>query len=84
MHNKSVRTSVTLDDDIHELASIYANARGITLGAALGELIRKALPAARSDSSSIEMGSHGLPVFRSRGRAITPEMVRKFQEDDRE
>jgi hypothetical protein len=79
-----MRTSVTLDDDIHELASIYATARGITLGAALGELIRRAQQTARSDSSSIEMGSHGLPVFRSRGRVITPEMVRKSQEDDRE
>jgi hypothetical protein len=84
MHNLYMRTSVTLDDDIHELASIYATARGITLGAALGELIRKAQQAERSDSSSIEIGAHGLPVFRSRGRVITPEMVRKFQEDDRE
>jgi hypothetical protein len=84
MQYSHMRTSVTLDDDIHELASIYANARGITLGAALGELVRKGQQAPEAASSEIEMGPHGLPVFRSRGHVITPEMVRKFQEDDAE
>jgi hypothetical protein len=37
-----MRTNVTLDDDVHQLASIYASAKGITLGAAISELIRKA------------------------------------------
>jgi hypothetical protein len=41
IHNGGTRTSITLDDDVHELAIIYAHARGITLGAALGELVRK-------------------------------------------
>ena len=77
-----MRTSVTLDDDVHELASIYAEARGITLGAALGELIRRGQRAPEAVSSEIEMGSHGLPVFRSRGHVITPEMVKRFQEDE--
>lgn len=37
-----MRTNVTLDEDVHQFASIYAQAKGITLGAAIGELIRKA------------------------------------------
>lgn len=84
MQNQNMRTSVTLDDDIHELASIYANARGITLGAAIGELIREGRNPAASRSSEIEMGRHGLPVFRSRGRVLTSEMVKAAQEDDPE
>lgn len=84
MHNLGMRTSVTLDDDVHELATIYAHARGITLGAALGELVRKGQRAPVEVSQEIEMGSHGLPVFRSRGRVLTSEMVKRAQEDDPE
>jgi hypothetical protein len=82
MHNVGMRTSVTLDDDVHELAAIYAHARGITLGAALGELVRKGQRASVEKSHEIEMGSHGLPVFRSRGRVLTSEMVERAQEDE--
>jgi hypothetical protein len=84
MHDYCMRTTVTLDDDVHELAMIYARARGIPLGAAIGELIRNGRLAKGADFSSIIMGSHGIPVFRSRGRVITSEMVREAQEDDRE
>ncbi len=40
MQNGFMRTTVNLDDDVYELASVYASARGITLGSALGELLR--------------------------------------------
>jgi hypothetical protein len=36
------KVTVTLDDEIHQFVSIYAKSREITLGAAIGELIRKA------------------------------------------
>lgn len=78
-----MRTSITLDDDIHELASIYAQARGITLGAALGELIRAAQAPVQSESS-IKLTRDGIPVFRSRGRVLTSEMVKQAQEDQLE
>jgi len=85
MYNLSMRTSVTLDDDIYELASMYAHAREITLGAALGELIRsgREAVAAQSDFPDIKIAEDGFPVFRSRGRVLTSEMVREAQEDDR-
>ena len=85
MHNGWMRTSVTLDDDIYELASMYAQAREITLGAALGELIRsgREAMAAQSQFPDIRIAEDGFPVFRSRGRVLTSEMVREAQEDDR-
>lgn len=84
MHSMTMRTSVTLDDDIYEIASIYANARDITLGAALGELIRKARDTGsrQSDQFGIEIAEDGFPVFRSRGKLLTSEMVKEAQEDD--
>ena len=81
-----MRTTITLDDDVYELASMYASGRGITLGAAVGELVRKA----NSDSGStsgrtaprIRISKNGLPVFSSGGKVITSEMVKATQEDD--
>jgi hypothetical protein len=83
MHNEAMRTTITLDDDVYELASHYAAARGVTLGTAVGELVRRvnAAPRPSSDLSGIKIAPNGLPVFASRGRVITSEMVKAAQED---
>lgn len=83
MHNRPMRTTVTIDDDVHELASVYAQARGITLGAAIAELIRAA-QTPPSKESPIKLTRDGIPVFRSRSRVLTSERVRQAQEDDLE
>jgi len=79
-----MRTSITLDDDVYELASMYAAGRGITLGAAVGELVRRreAAPHGTAGSRRIRIAANGLPVFSSNGRVITSEMVKAAQEDD--
>jgi hypothetical protein len=84
MHNWFMRTTITLDDDVYELASHYAAARGVTLGAAVGELVRKAngAPGSTSGSPRIKTLPNGLRVFAARGRVITSEMVKAAQEDE--
>jgi hypothetical protein len=82
MHPIHMRTTINLDDDIHRVASLYADARGISLGEAVGELIRKAQTSTIAAGSAIGTAKHGLPVFRSRGRVLTSKMVREAQEDD--
>jgi len=84
MHNMSMRTTINLDDDVYQLATLYANGRGMTLGAAVGELVRKAnaTPGSTPGSERIRIAANGLPVFGSRGRVITPEMVKEAQEDE--
>jgi hypothetical protein len=81
MHNRRMRTTITLDDDVHEFASYYANAKGITLSAAMNELVRKAetAPAPKPD---IRIGPNGLPMFPPTGRTITAEMVKKLEEEE--
>jgi hypothetical protein len=76
-----MRTSVTLDDDVHDFAASYAHGRGITLSAALNELVRKAeaTPEAEPD---IRIGPNGLPMFPPTGRTITSEMVKKLEEEE--
>ncbi len=52
MHNCSMRTTITLDDDVYQLATLYSKGRGVTLSAALSELARKGATALHSDSPS--------------------------------
>lgn len=79
-----MRTSVTLDEDVYELASLYANGRGITLGKAIGELVRKGQAAERGERpvSRLVREPNGLLVIASTGRKITPEMVKAALEED--
>ncbi len=75
-----MRTNVNLDEDAHQIVSVYANARGITLGAAMSELIRKAeaVPPAPPD---IRHSPNGLPCFPPTGKALTPEMVKEAESE---
>jgi hypothetical protein len=84
MHNGSMRTTITLDQDVYELATHYAKGRGVTLGTALSELARKGSAALHSDSPSPHLvrAPNGLLIFASQGRVITSEMVKEALEED--
>ncbi|MGB8259363.1 MAG: hypothetical protein WCE75_03385 [Terracidiphilus sp.] len=73
-----MRTNVTLDDDVHQFASIYASAKGITLGAAISELIRKA-EAAPAPQPDIRRSASGLAMFPPTGRVLTAQMVKEAE-----
>ena len=77
-----MRTTITLDDDVHEFASYYANAKGITLSAAMNELVRKAETAPAPPLPKIEYSDIGLPMLPRTGRTITCEMVKKLEEEE--
>ena len=78
-----MRTTVSMDDDDHESASYYARARGITLSAAIGELIRKA-QAAPEAKPEIVFSPDGFPMFppSGSGRVITSELVKQLEEEE--
>lgn len=76
-----MRTTITLDDRTHEFAAYYARARGITLGAAIDELIRKAQSAPPPSPPDIRFSPNGLPMFPPTGRSITSAMVKKLEEE---
>ncbi len=81
MHNGFMRTTITLDDDTHEFAAYYARSRGISLSAAIDELIRKA-QTRPAPKPQIQIGPAGLPMFPPTGRTITAEMVKKIEEEE--
>jgi len=80
VHNGHMRTNVNLDDDVHQFASIYASAKGITLGAAISELIRKA-EAAPQPPPDIRRSASGLAMFPPTGRVLTSQMVKEAESE---
>lgn len=81
MQNKRMRTTITLDDDVHDFATYYANARGITLSAAMNELVRKA-EGSRDFEPLIVYSPEGFPMFPPAEGTITSEMVKKLEEEE--
>ncbi|MGA2572165.1 MAG: hypothetical protein ABSF23_16785 [Terracidiphilus sp.] len=79
-----MRTTVTLDDETHEFASYYARARGLTLSAAIDELIRKAQAGPAPAKPDIRRGPNGFPMFppSDTGSVLTDEMVKKLEEEE--
>jgi hypothetical protein len=75
-----MRTNITLDDDVHQLALIYAHAKGITLGAAISELIRKG-EAATPPAPDIRRSANGLPCFPPTGKPLTMQMVKEAESE---
>jgi hypothetical protein len=84
MHNGPMRTTVNLDQEAYELATLYSKGRGVTLGEALSELAKKGIEATRGEkklSPRLKKLPNGLLVARRRGRVITTEMVKKALEE---
>jgi hypothetical protein len=77
-----MRTTITLNDETHTFASYYAYARGLTLSAAIDELIRKASAEPPPAPPEICYSPSGLPMFLPTGGIITAEMVKKLEEEE--
>jgi len=58
-HHLTMRTTLTLDDDVAELAARQAKARGQSLGKAVSDLVRRGLNAPTPSTDK-----NGLVVFR--------------------
>jgi hypothetical protein len=82
-YDDGVRMTVNLDPDVYSFASAYAGAKGITLSAAISELIRRAeqVPDPGSDSHRLKTSQHGYLVIAGTGDRLTPEMVKEASED---
>jgi hypothetical protein len=75
-HPSSIRTTLTLDDDIVELASRQAKARGLSLGKAVSELARRGLNAPTPSAIRKGVVVFQLPDDSPR---VTTEEVRRLE-----
>jgi hypothetical protein len=75
-HHSRMRTTLTLDDDVLELAARQAKLRGVSLGKAVSDLLRKGLNAS---TPSQEKG--GVVVFQlpADSPKVTTEDVRRIE-----
>lgn len=71
-----MRTTLTLDDDVLELAARQARLRGLSLGKTVSDLIRRGLSAATPSQEK-----DGLVVFRlpSDSPQVTTDDVRRIE-----
>ncbi len=76
-----MRTTITLDDDVHGFVTYYAHARRITLSAALNELIRKA-EAPAGAAPGIVYAPNGFPMFPPVEGVITSGMVKDLEAEE--
>jgi hypothetical protein len=81
--DSDMRTNINLAEDVHKFASIYADARGLSLSAAISELVRKAraIETAEPKPPVFERSSAGIPLFPDDGHRIRAAMVRKAEQD---
>lgn len=74
-----MRTTLTLDDDLFELASRQAKLRGLSLGKTVSDLVRRGLSA-----STPSLDKDGLIVFRlpADSPVVTTADVRRIDVDE--
>lgn len=76
---QSMRTTIDLPDDLHEIATRIARDQGSTLSSAVAQLMRRAMQP--SGSANVEVSDvTGLRVLRL-GRPITTDDVRSLEDD---
>ncbi len=79
-----MRTTVNLDPDVYTFAQSYAGGKGISLSAALSELVRRAerAPELEALSGRLKKNGHGYLEIAKTGHVLTPEMVKATSEDE--
>lgn len=76
LHRITMRTTLTLDDDILELVARQAKLRGVSLGKTVSDLVRKGL-----NASTPAQNKEGLVVFQlpPDSPKVTTEDVRRIE-----
>ena len=73
-----MRTTVALDDDVLQLARRYARLRGLSLGKALSDLVRRGLATPTPTQAKDGLVMFDLPVD---SPAVTTEQVRRLEHE---
>lgn len=78
-----MRTTVNLEPDAYSFARAYAGGKGITLSAAISELLRRAeqMPEPELGPGRLKMNEHGYYEIVG-GDVLTLERVKELSEDE--
>jgi hypothetical protein len=76
-----MRTTITMEKEMHDLVTLYARTRRITFSAAICQLIRRGKDAPQPEPY-IHRSSNGFPLFPpSAGGTISGELVKRLDEE---
>jgi hypothetical protein len=80
----TMRTTVTLDDDVYEAAQAYAQATGKRLGRVLSEMARQALQPSGREPEPLKKGEGRFPAFEvpANARLISVSQAQKALDED--
>jgi hypothetical protein len=82
VYHEYMRANINLDADAYSFALTYASAKGIPLGAAVSELLRRAERSPEPSSPMLKRNRLGLLVKAKTSQSVTPKMVKELSEDD--
>lgn len=68
----AMRLTVNLDADVYDFTSAYAGAKGITLSAAISELVRRAEQTPEPATSKLTMNEYGYLEIAGTGHVLNP------------
>lgn len=75
-----MRTTLSIDDDVLEIAKARAQREGRTAGQVISDLARQSLTAPAEPVHLTER--NGLPVLPSRGTRVTNELIDRVREEE--
>lgn len=75
-----MRTTISIDDDILELANLHARTRGVSLGKAVSDLIRRGL---RGPVGLREVSGVFVVDLPSGSPEVTTDLVKRLEADER-
>jgi hypothetical protein len=78
-----MRTTLTLQKDIHYAIRAIAEREGLTMGQVVEAAIRERLSKERTKSRKVEYSEAGFPILpnRKKGSVVTSEHVRELLEE---
>lgn len=74
-----MRTTISIDDDVLDLANLHAKARGVSLGRAVSELIRRGL---RGPTPIREVDGVFVFDLPANSPEVTTDLVRRLEAEE--
>jgi hypothetical protein len=77
-----MRTTLTLDDDVLELAQAHARREKVSIGAAISRLVRAGLRAETQTNATMAPPRHRFALLPARDEIITVDHVRRLMDQE--
>jgi len=79
-----MRTTIDIDDEVLAAAKELARRRGVSAGQVVSELLKQALTAPQSSSSTVDepAAHYGFRPFPVRGKVVSDQQIEQLREQE--